>query len=473
MKNFLLFSMLLVFVSVSIAQTTFEATYDNGSEDYGTSVIALTDGYIMCGTTLDDANGDFDIFVTKVDLEGEVIWTNIYTSLSTDDDFATYINATSDEDFIITGNVKDPASGDEDVFVLKINSSGTELWSETYDGGTAEDDGANYIVETDDNTYLICGYSFDGTYSDMWVFEIDNDGTFIWENFFGLNGNDEATCVIVTDDDCLAIIGQSYDDTNGDLDGVLIKTDDNWDEDWIVYTTGTADEIFNDFIIDDDGDFLIVGAEEDETNGDMDLLLENISADGSTLYYSYTFDYLAGDDEAYRVYSDGTDYFLAGYVEDTDNNDVDAYIALIDVASGDILGDELYGDIFDDKFLDFDFASDNGFICIGFSKINADDDSDVYLVKTDENGEVPTDVISLSKNSDINIYPNPVVDFINIKTKLNFDNNSTYSIKNIAGQEIQSGVLNNSINVENIENGIYFIEISINNNLFTNKFIKF
>ncbi len=471
MKKLILFFVgVLTFVNFASSQITFEQTYDNGIEDIGTSVIALDDGYIMCGATLDDEYGDFDIFVTKVDLEGEVIWTNIYTSLGTGEDFATYINATSDGNFIITGNTTDPDTDETDVFVLKITDTGTELWSDTYDGGEAEDDGANYITETEDETYLICGYSSDGTATDMWVFEIDDDGTFLWENFYGLNGDDEATCVIETDDDCLAIIGQSHDDVNGDLDGVLIKTDTNGDEDWAVYTTGTADEIYNDFIIDDDGDFLIVGAEEDETNGDYDLLLENISADGSTLYYSYTFDYNAGDDEANRVYSDGTDYFIAGYVEDTDNGDVDAYIALIDVSTGDITGDEIYGDIYDEEFLDFDFTADNGFICIGWTEINGDADTDIYLVKTDENGEVPSGISKLTKNTDIKIYPNPVNDFLNIET--NFNEITNYTIKNISGQKVQNGQVNSSINVTNLEEGIYFIEIINNNKTYTNKFVN-
>ncbi len=116
MKKLILFFVgVLAFVSFANSQITFEETYDNGIADICTSVIALDDGYIMCGATLDDEYGDFDIFVTKVDLEGEVIWTNIYTSLGTGDDFATYINATSSGNFIITGNTTDPDTDETDV----------------------------------------------------------------------------------------------------------------------------------------------------------------------------------------------------------------------------------------------------------------------------------------------------------------------------------------------------------------------
>jgi len=468
MKNILLFLAFFALVNFGYSQTTFEKTYDNGSLDYGNSVISLADGYIMCGETLDDVNGDFDVFVTKVDLNGDVVWTNIYTSLGVGDDYATYINETSDGNFVITGNTTD-ASGNQDVFILKIQNDGTELWNQTYDGGNTDEDGANYITEGESNTLLVCGYSYDGNYSDMWVFQTDANGNFQWENFYGLNGDDEATCVNETDDGGLAIVGQSYDDANGDYDGVLIKTDANGDEVWTYYTTGAGDEIFNDFIIDNDGDFLIVGAEEDVQNGDYDLLLENVSSDGNTVNYSYTFDYLAGNDEAYRVYSDGTDFFIAGYVEDILNDDLDAYLAQIDVSNGDIIGEVAYGDIYDDEFKDFDFTDDNGFICVGYQTINANYETNVYLVKTDENGNV-ANTNELIRNTDISVYPNPSSDVINISSIEGVD---SYKIITVDGKTIQENELtSNQINIENLQAGVYLLELKIDKQVIVKKFIK-
>ena len=472
MKRITIIILAVVLSAINLfAQTTFELTYDNGSKDEGASVIELSDGYLMCGSTMDDDNGDYDVFVTRVSETGDVVWTEIYSDISVGDDHASYINGTSDGYYIITGTTEDPGAGDDDVFVLKISDDGTELWNEIYDGGTQDDDGANYITEIEGGTYLICGYSYDGDFSDMWLFEITDDGAFEGENFYGLNGNDEATCVIEVGDGTMVIIGQSFDDVNDDLDGVLIKTDDEGEEDWAYYTTGTADEIFNDFIIDDNGDYLIVGAEEDELNGDYDLLLEHVSEDGSTLLYSYTFDYDGGDDEAYRIYSDGIDFFIAGYVEDVDNGDVDAYLALIDVSTGDIIGDVLYGDIYDDEFYDFDITSDNGFICIGYQEVDESGNTDVYLVKTDDNGDVLTEITLLQSNDvNIKIYPNPVSDFLKIETSL--DNITSYTIESLNGQTIQQGKVNSTIDVSSLSKGVYFIKINTNDNLFVKKFIK-
>lgn len=257
--------------------------------------------------------------------------------------------------------------------------------------------------------WIIAGYSSDKVGQYMWVFITDETGLLEWETFLDLSGDDEANVVLETDDGGLAIAGSSYDWDNGDYDGVLVKLDAVGEIEWSYYSIGTGDEHFNDIIFDSYGDFLLAGAEEDIIAGDYDLLLENVDIDGSITYYSHVFDYLAGDDEAYRVYWDGTDYFVAGYVEDTESGDYDAYLALVDAENGEILSDVLYGDFGDDEFLDFDFTDDGGFVCVGYSTSDSGDDSDIYLVKTDENGEVsdPVSTNSESGISPVRLYPNP------------------------------------------------------------------
>ena len=96
-------------------------------------------------------------------------------------------------------------------------------------------------------------------------------------------------------------------------------------------------------------------------------------------------------------------------MEDTESGDYDAYLALVDAENGEILSDVLYGDFGDDEFLDFDFTDDGGFVCVGYSTSDSGDDADIYLVKTDENGEVsdPVSTNSESGISPVRLYPNP------------------------------------------------------------------
>ncbi len=471
MKKFLIFSFLIFSSLVMFSQVTFEKTYTNGSLDLGASVLEVEDGYVMCGATFDDANLDFDIFATKVDLDGVVVWTKIYTSTGIGHGYANYMCETADGDFLLTGTSYDPAVGDQDVFVLKIDGDGNELWVEEFDGGGAENDGANYITEDADGIITVCGYaSFEvakAIVKKMWIFGLQPDGTKIAERFYSLNGDDEANSFIDLADGSMAIIGTSYDNINGDYDGVLIKANAMGEEVWKVFSIGTANEEYNDFVIDINGNFIITGLIEDEINKDDDLLLMSVSADGNILNYSYTFDYSAGDDVANRIYIKDGEYFLAGYIGDTQFNDVDAYLARINPATGTILGSVVYGDIYDDEFYDFDFTADGGYICIGYQNTSTST-SDIYLVKTDDNGEV-TSIKDAIKIEETKIYPNPTSNIINISNDI-FEN---YSITSIEGKIVDNGSIENKIvNVNTLPAGIYFITLKNERQTSTFKFVK-
>jgi alpha-amylase len=71
----------------------------------------------------------------------------------------------------------------------------------------------------------------------------------------------------------------------------------------------------------------------------------------------------------------------------------------------------------------------------------------------------PNSTIDFEKN-DFIIYPNPVVDFLNILDRFNIKNQS-YCILNINGEIIKNGNLNNGkIFLGDLENGIYLLKYS-------------
>lgn len=68
----------------------------------------------------------------------------------------------------------------------------------------------------------------------------------------------------------------------------------------------------------------------------------------------------------------------------------------------------------------------------------------------------------------ISIYPNPVKDELNINIQLEEDETASWSVLNINGQLIQSGSLNNdnnTIDLSDLSQGVYFIQIKVNNQL--------
>ncbi|ANF49260.1 hypothetical protein A0O34_01220 [Chryseobacterium glaciei] len=94
------------------------------------------------------------------------------------------------------------------------------------------------------------------------------------------------------------------------------------------------------------------------------------------------------------------------------------------------------------------------------------------------NGEVEDYTVRISKpgvpnatnQTDIMIYPNPVKTVLNVK---NTSSRSNYKIYNAAGQVVSAGIiLNNKINVSNLINGVYVIDIDDAKGTAQKKFIK-
>ena len=93
------------------------------------------------------------------------------------------------------------SAGNNDIFVLKLNSSGTLQWVNTY-AGSLNDQGQNIAVDSSGNSY-ITGY-FQGTIdfgegdvtsagnNDIFVLKLNSSGTFQWVETLGSFGNDRA-----------------------------------------------------------------------------------------------------------------------------------------------------------------------------------------------------------------------------------------------------------------------------------------
>ncbi len=85
-------------------------------------------------------------------------------------------------------------------------------------------------------------------------------------------------------------------------------------------------------------------------------------------------------------------------------------------------------------------------------------------------GVIPTNIENkYSQTNNIKLYPNPATDIIYCNTESNF----SYSIYDICGKCIVSGVSkNNSINTKNLCSGKYIVKITSNDNVYTKPFVK-
>jgi hypothetical protein len=188
--------------------------------------------YIGCNTdgNLDGTNlGSRDIFVIKYDSSGTEIWRKQIGTSGYDSEVK--IAFDSYNNLYITGctngNLDGTNQGSLDIFVMKFDSSGTEVWRKQI--GNSGEENLPYDIATDSNNNLyITGYT-DGNLAgtnqgslDIFVIIFDSNGTEIGRKQIGTTELDMSHAITIDSNNDVYITGQ----TKGVLDGTNQGSDD-------------------------------------------------------------------------------------------------------------------------------------------------------------------------------------------------------------------------------------------------------
>ncbi len=285
----------------STGNIQWEQNYGTDADNYFSDIKETNEG----GFIITYANSDyntliFDTTITKIDVQGNIEWTNSYGEGEFKFSNLYSITQTSDGGYITTGwtNADDSETTPEDeivtglynisrLWVLKISASGTFEWAKTYGGSNIEE--GFCIVETPDGSFVVTGmtYSGDGDVSahpdpdnamSPWILKLDNSGEILWEKTYGLASN--AVAVEVMPDGNYAIGGSFvisiFSSNNGDIissqgstDEFLMKLDQGTgDIIWTKTLGGTSNDNLWNFTLTPDGGFITIGSSR-SVDGDV------------------------------------------------------------------------------------------------------------------------------------------------------------------------------------------------------------
>jgi hypothetical protein len=166
----------------------WERTYGGSGNEEGYSALQTQDGNILSvGYSSSYGNGQ-EIFVVKTDLSGRQLWQKTYGGSNRD--VGHKVITTKDGNVMIVGQTNSPgiAYGNDDVWLIKIDIDGNEIWNKSY--GHQRHEVGYDIVEVDDGGFLIVGYRdfYDVSGKDILIIEVDNNGNKIWEKTIGTDG---------------------------------------------------------------------------------------------------------------------------------------------------------------------------------------------------------------------------------------------------------------------------------------------
>ena len=199
-------------------------TFGGNSRDNANSVIETSDqGYLIAGSTRSYGVGNDDCWLVKTDFHGDTLWTRTFGGNSRDN--ANSVIETSDQSYLIAGRTESYGAGDDDYWLVKTDFQGDTLWTRTYGG--SEDESVSVVIETSDQGYLLAGRteSYGAGDDDYWLVKTDTHGDIIWTQTYGGSEDELVSAIIETSDQGYLLAGSTT--SFGVLTGNawLIKTD--------------------------------------------------------------------------------------------------------------------------------------------------------------------------------------------------------------------------------------------------------
>lgn len=467
-------SVILLISMTCVAQGPFEKIYNTTYDRALRDLVKMPDGgYMLCGWTNVSDPTESDVFVMRTDINGEVLpgWPRTYGKNGPAKvDFAYSIVATTDGNYFILGYSASYGGGDIDVYLLKIQPDGTEIFTKTY-GGFSFDEGRE-IIKTSDGNYMIVGSTTNGSDQQAFLMKIDNAGNPLWSpamHLYGSGSKEFGNAVAENTDGSFIFTGQSMaNDPRGDT--YLVKTDAGGAPAWEkIYGEPFADEGTG-IVVKSDGSPVI--CIRDSTSAtDINVRVRHFDNAGLPGAFNKSYGGSSKDTpKCIRNAKDGNYYIGAisrswNWRGDSDPDSPDMWLLKIDAASGDTMWSRNFGRQHHDhcESVRPDPVQEAILLC-GHS-VGAPYVKKPYFLKINNDGKLAELGISeLELKDNISWYYAPEQNVLHVATNVAL-NGMTLNVSDIMGRSVLQKKIDldqsssTEIRLSDVSSGVYLLQI--------------
>jgi hypothetical protein len=156
-----------------------------------------------------------DGYISKLSAQGQTIWTYNFTGTGNGDDVVLSVKFDNHKNIYLTGTTYKSATNNYDLFIVKLDKDGNLLWSATYNGtASSMDSGGDIALDTLGNVYVVGASMNSGTLVDFVVLKYDSLGNQVWVNQYDYLGFNDAANKVILSGDSLLVSGVSQSAAN-------------------------------------------------------------------------------------------------------------------------------------------------------------------------------------------------------------------------------------------------------------------
>ncbi|MEM1513058.1 MAG: hypothetical protein QXN15_10930 [Candidatus Jordarchaeales archaeon] len=239
-----------------------------GEEDEDARKVAVDDegNIVIVGLERFPFSKKSDVWVLKLDKDGDIVWQKACRGKGNNE--ANCLAIDGEGNIVVAGSTETFGAGKRDVWVLKLDKDGDIVWQKAYGG--KNNDEAHSVAIDEDRNIIVAGStgSFGAGGLDFWVLKLDENGNIVWQKAYGGKKNDEAHSVAIDEDRNIVVAGSTETFGAGKSDVWVLKLNEYGDALWQRTYGGEGDDFAEDVTVDDDGNIVVVGSTETFSAGD-------------------------------------------------------------------------------------------------------------------------------------------------------------------------------------------------------------
>ncbi|TZF99111.1 T9SS type A sorting domain-containing protein (plasmid) [Chryseobacterium panacisoli] len=523
-------------LGISAQEVVWQKDIKSSTQDFLSQVTTTIDQqYLITGSSIQSdkqqasgskQNNGYDFHLVKLNQQGNDVWEKYFSG--SNHDYLSATVTTQDGGFLLAGtsysgkglDKKDDSKGGSDIWLIRINEFGDELWQKTL--GSSSDEEARSVIQTTDLGFFVAGNVQNAAKGygskDVWITKLDKDGKELSQLILGGKGLDEVEKMIPTKDGgaLLGIYSRSSEvrvsgsgektsettpnpvsriakstDNFGEGDYWIVKLDKNGKVEWEKNFGGKGDDHIRTLALTSTG-FIIGGESRSERSGNKTIGIE----EGTDLWLISLNE--RGDEQWQKSYNFKNRDILMGMNVILNQ---DARIKNQDVTKGILLGGytQAEGRIqTDDETFWMLYLDQNGNEQwrkhvkgesrqreerLSDLKLNRDGSIILAGTSAEELGKENWKIVKLGDKQvdqliekyDIKIYPNPVSDYAYVEIGFDFKE-ADILLYDMSGRQLQSIKTKNrvtKINTQTLVQGAYLVTIKTDTNKTANaKLIK-